>query len=128
MVDERVPAYDRIGGADAVRALVDAFYERVFADPELRPFFEHADVARLHEMQRMVFSMALGGPVSYEGLPLAHVHRGRGLTREHFQRFIDHLFATLENSDELDEADRRDMIGRINTYASDILGGYGVSG
>lgn len=128
MVDERAPAYDRIGGADAVAALVDAFYERVFADPELQPFFEGADVARLHEMQRMLFSMALGGPVSYEGLPLAHVHRGRGIGREHFQRFIEHLFATLEDTTELDDQDRRDMIARINTYASDILGGYGVSG
>jgi hemoglobin len=119
--------YERIGGAPAVAALVDAFYERVLADEELAPFFEDADMARLREMQRMLFTMALGGPDAYEGRPLAHAHRGRGIRREHLQRFVEHLFATLEAFD-LNEREKRDVIARINTYSSEILGGYGIGG
>lgn len=119
--------YERIGGATTVASLVDDFYDRVLGDAELARFFERADLPRLLEMQRMFFTMALGGPVDYEGRPLAHAHRGRGITREHLQRFTDHLFATLEEYD-LDEAERLDMIARINTYSSDILGGHGISG
>ena len=127
MDEPRTTPYARIGGAKTVASLVDAFYDRVLADVELAPFFEHADLQRLLEMQRMVFSMALGGPVAYEGRPLAHAHRGRGIGREHLQRFTDHLFATLEDFD-LDEQERLEMIARINTYSSEILGGYGISG
>ena len=127
MDEPQTTAYERIGGAKTVASLVDAFYDRVLGDPELAPFFEHADLARLLEMQRMVFSMALGGPETYEGRPLAHAHRGRGITREHLQRFTDHLFATLEEFD-LSEHDRHEMIARINTYSSEILGGFGLSG
>ena len=127
MDEPRTTPYARIGGAKTVASLVDAFYDRVLADVELAPFFEHADLQRLLEMQRMVFSMALGGPVAYEGRPLAHAHRGRGIGREHLQRFTDHLFATLEDFD-LGEQERLEMIARINTYSSEILGGYGISG
>lgn len=119
--------YERIGGAAAVASLVDAFYDRVLADEALAPFFEHADLKRLLEMQRMVFTMALGGPDAYEGRPLAHAHRGRGIRREHLQRFVDHLFATLEEF-QLEERDKLDMIARVNTYSSEILGGYGIDG
>ena len=127
MDEPRTTPFERIGGAKTVASLVDAFYDRVLGDPELAPFFEHADLARLLEMQRLVFSMALGGSEAYEGRPLAHAHRGRGITREHLQRFTDHLFATLEEF-ELDEHERHEMIARINTYSSEILGGFGVSG
>lgn len=127
MDEPRTTPFERIGGAKTVASLVDAFYDRVLPDVDLAPFFEHADLPRLLEMQRMVFSMALGGPVAYEGRPLAHAHRGRGINREHLQRFTDHLFATLEDF-ELDEQERLDMIARINTYSSEILGGYGISG
>ena len=127
MDDLRTTPFERIGGAKTVASLVDAFYDRVLGDVELAPFFEHADLPRLLEMQRMIFTMALGGPVAYQGRPLAHAHRGRGITREHLQRFTDHLLATLDEF-ALDDQEQRDLLARINTYSSEILGGYGISG
>ena len=127
MDDPRTTPFERIGGAKTVASLVDAFYDRVLGDAELAPFFEHADLPRLLEMQRMIFTMALGGPDSYQGRPLAHAHRGRGIMREHLQRFTDHLLATLDEF-ALDQQEQRDLLARINTYSSEILGGYGISG
>ena len=119
--------YERVGGAETVSALVERFYERVLADPELAPFFGKTNVRKLRTMQREFFSVALGGPVTYFGKPLAYAHRGRGIERRHFQRFTDHLLATLEGHG-LDERDVHDVIERINTHGSDILGGHGTSG
>jgi hemoglobin len=119
--------YERIGGAPTVAALVDRFYGRVLEDPELAPFFSATNVRKLHAMQQEFFSVALGGPVTYFGKPLAYAHRGRGIERRHFQRFTDHLLATLEAYG-LDERDVHDVIERINTHGSDILGGHGTSG
>jgi hemoglobin len=39
MSDDVTTAYARIGGAPAVRAVVDRFYERLLADAELRVYF-----------------------------------------------------------------------------------------
>ncbi|HXG48336.1 MAG TPA: hypothetical protein VNO52_11980, partial [Methylomirabilota bacterium] len=36
--------YDQIGGASAVEATVEAFYERVLADPLLKPFFARTNL------------------------------------------------------------------------------------
>ena len=119
--------YERIGGAATVSSLVDAFYDRVLNDPELAPFFAKTNVRKLRTMQREFFSVALGGPVTYFGKPLAYAHRGRGIERRHFQKFTDHMLATLE-AHGLDERDVHDVIDRINMYSSDILGGHGTSG
>jgi hemoglobin len=119
--------YERIGGATTVSELVDKFYDRVLDDPELAPFFSKTNVRKLRVMQREFFSVALGGPVTYFGKPLAYAHRGRGIERRHFQRFTDHMLATLEDYG-LDERDVHDVIERINMYSSDVLGGHGTSG
>ena len=119
--------YERIGGAETVATLVEHFYERVTADLELAPFFAKTDLKKLRAMQREFFSVALGGPVTYFGKPLAYAHRGRGIERRHFQRFVEHLLATLADQG-LAERDVHDLIERINVYSSDILGGHGTSG
>lgn len=119
--------YARIGGAEVVAELVDAFYERVLADSELAPFFAKSDLDKLRSMQREFFSVALGGPVTYFGRPLAYAHRGRGIERRHLQRFTEHLLATLEGLG-IEQRDVHDVIDRINVYSSDILGGHGASG
>jgi hemoglobin len=124
-VDERT-LYERVGGARAVEEMVGDFYRRVLADPPLRPFFEGVEMQKLRLMQREFFSAALGGPVTYTGVPLTYAHHGRGIRREHFARFVEHLLATLRTRG-VGEAEALAIIGRINTYADEVVGGYGVS-
>jgi hemoglobin len=119
--------YARIGGAEAVSRLVNLFYERVLQDAELAPFFARADIRKLRAMQREFFSVALGGPVTYFGKPLAYTHRGRGIEPRHLQRFTEHMIATLHDL-QLSEREMSDVIDRVNVYSSDILGGHGTSG
>jgi hemoglobin len=66
--------YDDIGGADAVRAALDAFYPRVLADAKLSPFFKGVDIERLKRTQEGFFAMALGGPNTYTGRSLVDAH------------------------------------------------------
>ena len=59
--------FDEIGGAAAVSAAVDAFYDRVLADPTLAPYFEGVDLGRLKGHQRSFIAAAIGGPDAYLG-------------------------------------------------------------
>lgn len=113
--------YDRIGGEPMIRSLVVAFYVRVLGDPELAPFFRSSSLDKLHRMQHEFFSLALGGPVSYTGRPLAHAHHGRGITRGHFARFAGHMLETLEALG-VSAADASEVIDRINSHANEITG------
>lgn len=113
--------YDKLGGESGIESLVIAFYVRVLADPELAPFFRDTSVEKLHSMQREFFAMALGGPISYSGRPLAHVHHGRGITTHHFSRFVEHLVETLEDLG-IEDAEAEEVIDRINSYTNEITG------
>jgi hemoglobin len=83
--------YDDIGGAPAVRAVLDAFYPRVLADPTLSAFFLGVDIERLKKTQEGFFASALDGPNAYTGRSLhdAHVRtRKRGMNDQVLDRFL----------------------------------------
>ena len=119
--------FDRIGGEAAVDSLVEAFYQRVLADPELAPFFEHTPMDKLRRMQREFFAAALDGPIRYTGRTMSEVHAGRGIQVRHVARFVDHLMATLRDRD-IGDDDAYDIVSRINTYTDEITGQVGVDG
>ena len=48
----RVTLYERIGGEATVARMMDSFYERVLADPELAPFFAGVSLQKVRSMQR----------------------------------------------------------------------------
>ena len=127
MPDKQETLFDRIGGDQAIAELIHQFYDRVVADPELKPFFTHASMKKLRRMQREFFSAALDGPISYTGKPLGHVHHGRGITKHHFALYVGHLILTLEGLG-INEQDVQDVISRINTYADEITGVAGSVG
>jgi hemoglobin len=87
--------FDEIGGASAVRAAVDAFYDRVLADQQLAPFFEGVDVARLKGHQRSFIAAAIGGPASYLGRAMAEAHAHLGITAAAFAAVVGHLIGAL---------------------------------
>ncbi|HJV09601.1 MAG TPA: group 1 truncated hemoglobin, partial [Acidimicrobiales bacterium] len=81
----RSTIYDDIGGAPAVTAVVDAFYERLIADPDLMAFFDGRDMARLKAHQRALVTVALGGTAEeYAGRMMQPAHAGLAITNEAF--------------------------------------------
>jgi len=127
MPDKQKTLYERVGGDQTVRDLIDGFYDRVLADPELKPFFKTTSRDKLSRMQSEFFSAALDGPITYTGRPLSHVHHGRGITKHHFALYVGHLLDTLRNQG-INDQDVQDIIGRINTYAGEITGDVGSGG
>ncbi|WP_182908913.1 group 1 truncated hemoglobin [Microbispora sp. H13382] len=89
--------FDRIGGSDAVAAVVDVFYARVVADPMLRGYFADVDMAKLKAHQRSFVAAALGGPQEYRGKSMGEAHAGLGITAEEFGQVVLHLTGALES-------------------------------
>lgn len=119
--------FERVGGEATVASLVEAFYARVLADPELAPFFEHTPMDKLRRMQHEFFAAALDGPIEYRGRTMSEVHTGRGIRAHHLARFVDHLMATLRDQP-IGDADAYDIVSRINTWADEITGESTVDG
>ena len=119
--------YERVGGRAGLAEVMTDFYLRVFADEELRPFFENVSVDKLESMQTEFFAAALEGPISYSGRPLSHVHSGLGIRPRHVRRFLDHLLEALRKQ-RLSDQDVYEIEDRIAMYSDEITGQTSVDG
>jgi hemoglobin len=90
-----VSIYEAIGGEAALTAVVDDFYVRVLADPQLAGFFAGVNMTRLKGMQVEFFATALGGPQVYQGAGMRQVHAGRGISQADFDKVAVHLTGAL---------------------------------
>lgn len=88
--------FERIGGAAAVDAAVDIFYEKVLADERINHFFENLDMVAQANKQKNFLTMAFGGPHNYTGLDMRKGHAHLALTEEHFNAVTENLVSTLE--------------------------------
>ncbi|MFP5106710.1 globin [Neobacillus sp. C211] len=73
--------YEEIGGQETIDKLVNAFYPRVYADPELRLLFE-GEMEEIKRKQRMFLPQFLGGPALYSQEFGPPAMRGRHLPFE----------------------------------------------
>jgi truncated hemoglobin YjbI len=111
----------------SMRAVVDRFYERVWADPLLRPFFERVDKEKLKRHQEAAFALAFGGKellVTLEGSAggappsdLRAIHRRsmleHGLGLEHFDAFLRHFKETVDAIPAIPQEQRETAIKQL---------------
>ncbi|HWG02270.1 MAG TPA: group 1 truncated hemoglobin [Trebonia sp.] len=115
-----VQIFDVIGGEPALTAVVDDFYVRVMADPQLAPFFAGVNMNKLKGRQVEFFAAALGGPDVYEGGSMRDVHVGRGISQADFDKVAHHLSGALADAGVDDETVTR-IIGAIAPLSDDIV-------
>ncbi len=119
--------FDRIGGPDEMKAIVDDMYYRVLNDPELSPFFADVEMDRLKRMQFQFLASAFDGPAEYTGAELTAVHAGRGITAKHFAKFCGHFAEAMEahgaSAQDVDQA-----LGRLAIYKDRVTGDTNVDG
>ena len=118
-LNPRGPLYERIG-ADALARLVDRFYARVAAHPELAPLFP-ADLALTAEKQLAFLTGFLGGPPLYHerfGNPrLRARHLPFPITPARAQAWLECMEAALRASPEIDVADANEMLAALARVA-----------
>lgn len=114
------PIYNRIGGAAALKAAVDALYSRIMADPELQPFFLDANLAALKAKQVAFFTQALGGPAVYRGRDMRTAHIRFKITQGHFEKVAHHLAGTLVQVG-VDGGTIEEIIAAVAPLAAEIV-------
>lgn len=91
----RPSIYERIGGAPAVSAAVDIFYQKQQADPRVKGFFKGIDLPKLHLNQKSFLTKVFGGPDNYAGRDLKSSHKGLKITEGQFEATVENLINTL---------------------------------
>ena len=103
--------YDRLGGADALEAAVELFYNKVLEDERVRDFFAETDMDKLRREQfnfmRHVFRAREGADAARRVFSAhAPMILTGGLGAEHFDAIAHNLKATLEELDVADDVVR----------------------
>ncbi len=88
--------YQKIGGEDKLKQIIDTFIERVFDDRMIGFFFRNVDKARIKEMEYQLTAKFLGAEIEYKGMPLDEVHAKHPIMGGQFMRRLQILRETLE--------------------------------
>lgn len=91
--------YQRLGGYDAVAAVVDDFFGRMIADPQLGRFFTARGDDRLRRARQLTVDFiceVAGGPCYYTGREMKITHVGMGINESDWNRSVELLVATLD--------------------------------
>lgn len=89
--------FGKLGGEDRLRAIIDTFVDRVFADRMIGFFFRNADRARIKELEYQLAASFLGADVEYRGRPLAKAHANHPIMGGHFARRRQIFSETLDD-------------------------------
>lgn len=112
--------YDRLGGKDAITAVVDDFVGRVAADKRINGFFAKANVPRLKTQLVDQICEASGGPCKYTGRDMKTAHRKMGVTGAAFDALVGDLVASLDKFN-VGEREKNDLLGALGPMKADIV-------
>lgn len=115
--------YDRLGGYEAVSAVVDDFAGKLFEDPVVGArFFGMSDDSRegFRQKNKNLVCAATGGPCKIISRPAATTHGGLGIKASEFAIVAQHLVDTLNKFD-VPEKEHNELMAIIGSLRPDIV-------
>ena len=115
--------YKRLGGYDAIAAVVDDLIGRLMADPELKRFFDPFSTdSRARIRQRLVeqLCVATGGSCVYTGRTMKAAHAGSGISEANWTSFMNHAGATLDKF-KVPAKEKSEVVALLVTLKTDIV-------
>jgi hemoglobin len=112
--------YERLGGKEAITAVVDDFVGRVAADNRINSFFATTDIPRLKMNLVNQICEASGGPCKYTGRDMKTTHRGMGITNAQFDALVGDLVATLDKF-KVPEKEKNELLSVLGPMRKDIV-------
>jgi hemoglobin len=116
--------YHRIGGYDALAAVVDDFLGRMLKDPDIEPFFHNLEPAEVQRVRQMLVDQlceATGGPCVYVGKDMRTVHTGLGITQADWNKAVGHLTASL-NAFHVPAKEQSEILSAVAALKDQIVG------
>ncbi len=112
--------FDRLGGKDAISAVVDDFASNVLADPRINKKFARTDPNRLLINLKDFVCFATGGPCKYTGLDMKTSHKNMGTTAGEFSALVEDLIKTLTKF-KVPEKEKGELLGALAALRGDIV-------
>lgn len=112
--------YDRLGGQDAIRAVVDEFVANVQANPQINAMFANADIPNLKTKLADQICQETGGPCKYTGKTMRDVHTGMNIKDSDFDALVSDLVKALDKF-KVPEREKGELLKALEAMRADIV-------
>jgi hemoglobin len=112
--------YERLGGKEAITAVVDEFTGLVLADSRINAKFAKSDPVRLKTQLVDQICFATGGPCQYTGRDMKTTHMNMGVTEGEFNALVEDLVGALDKFN-VPAAEKNELLGLLAPMKSDIV-------
>ena len=116
--------YTRLGGYDAIAAVVDDFFGRLTKDPQFAArFFTGHSADSFRKVRQLTVDLtcqATGGPCYYTGRDMKTAHVGLGITENDWDASVKHFVATLDKF-KVPQTEKTDLLNVISSLKGDIV-------
>ena len=117
--------FARLGGKDAITAVVNDFVSSAASDKRIASFFKAtaADKKRLAKFKSSLVDQiceASGGPCKYSGKDMKSAHRNLGVKESHFNALVEDLAAVLDKY-KVGKKEKDELLGALGSMKKDIV-------
>jgi len=123
MAEQEKSLYARLGGYDAITAVVENLLPRLKDDQRLGRFWQNrGDDGVQREKQFLIDFLCAraGGPIYYTGRDMALSHKGMKIIGGDWANFIGHLNATLD-AFQVPQQERSEVLSFVESTKGDIV-------
>jgi hemoglobin len=116
--------YQRLGGREAIKQVVDDFVANLAADPRVNARFKGLDAAKVAKLQTDLADQicdVTGGPCAYLGRDMKTVHAGMNITEAEWNATVEDLVKTL-NKFKVPPPEQQELLSALGGMKKDIVG------
>jgi len=116
--------YDRLGGVEGIRPVVDSTVANVAGDERINAFFAGLDEAKAAVLKDHLVNLLCretGGGCTYTGRDMRTAHAGLELTEANFEALLEDVAKALDEHG-VPQAEKDEMLGVLGRMRNDVLG------
>jgi hemoglobin len=114
------PLYERLGGQDAIRAVVTDIVELHFTEAITKPLTKGVDKQKLVTLVVEFLCQGAGGPERYTGRDMVSTHKHLNMTDVHFMAAGDQIMRVLRKYN-VPEPEQQEVICLIVGHHDDVI-------
>ncbi|HEY8461854.1 MAG TPA: group 1 truncated hemoglobin [Blastocatellia bacterium] len=119
-VAQQKSLFERLGGMQAISAVVEDFAKNVLADPRINKKFAKSDAPRLLANLKDFVCFATNGPCQYYGLDMKKAHKRMDVTAGEFNALVEDFVKTLDKFN-VGDPERGELLKLLGSTRDDIV-------